>query len=349
MNKNFTTSENISFNQAIKKLNDSGVKCLVIVDDKNRLLGTLSDGDIRRCLFRKINVKSKITKFYNKNSIFFYEKKFNLKDASKLMIKKLIDLVPVVDENKKLIRVITLREIYKNNVLSKKSLKKTAPLIMAGGFGKRMKPFTDILPKPLLPFQNKTAIAHIIDNFISIGFKEVFISINYKSKILKSYFEEYKPKIKINFIEEKKPLGTAGAIKFFQYKKFENVIVVNCDVITKFNLSNPIEDHLNNKNKLTVFCSSKAFSLSYGSCVLDDQNNLKELIEKPKYNFFVNIGIYILHKSLLKYLPQQNKRFDFDQLINLLIKKNIIINTYPIDENSWIDIGNWNEFKKIYK
>ena len=212
-----------------------------------------------------------------------------------------------------------------------------------------MKPFTDILPQPLLPIENKTAIAHIIENFISIGFKEVFISINYKSKILKAYFEEYKPKIKINFLEEKNQLGTAGAIKFFQNKKFTNLVVINCDVITKFNLSNPIEDHINKKNKLTVFCSSKAFSIPYGACIIDDNHNLIKLNEKPKYNFFINIGIYIINKNLIKFLPKKNTKIDFDELINLLIKRNIKIDTYPVDEKSWVDIGNWNEFKKIYK
>lgn len=349
MNKNFLVKENITFKQAIQKLNQTGVKCLVIVDEKNKLLGTLSDGDIRKCLYKKVSLKSKIRKFYNRKPIFYFENNFNLKETTRHMIKKKIDVIPLVDKNKRLIKILTLREIYKQNAISKERLKKTAVLVMAGGFGKRMKPFTDILPKPLLPIENKTAIAHIIENFISIGFKEVFISINYKSKILKAYFEEYKPKIKINFLEEKNQLGTAGAIKFFQNKKFTNLVVINCDVITKFNLSNPIEDHINKKNKLTVFCSSKAFSIPYGACIIDDNHNLIKLNEKPKYNFFINIGIYIINKNLIKFLPKKNTKIDFDELINLLIKKNIKIDTYPVDEKSWVDIGNWNEFKKIYK
>ena len=349
MNKNFTIRENTTFKQAIQKLNQTGVKCLVVVDEKNKLLGTLSDGDIRRCLYKKVSLNSKIIKFYNKQAIFFFENSFDLKEISKQMIKKQIDVLPVVKKNKRLIKILTLREIYKQNALSKARLKKTAVLIMAGGLGKRMRPFTNVLPKPLLPIEDKTAIAYIIENFISIGFKEIFISINYKSKILKAYLEEYKPKIKIKILEEKSPLGTAGAIKFFQNKIFSNLVIINCDVITKFNLSNPIEDHINNKNKLTVFCSSKAFSLPYGACVVDNNHQLIKLNEKPKYNFFINIGMYIINKTLIKLIPKRNLKLDFDELINLLLKRNIKIDTYLVDEQSWIDIGNWNEFKKIYK
>ena len=133
MNKNFTIRENTTFKQAIQKLNQTGVKCLVVVDEKNKLLGTLSDGDIRRCLYKKVSLNSKIIKFYNKQAIFFFENSFDLKEISKQMIKKQIDVLPVVKKNKRLIKILTLREIYKQNALSKARLKKTAVLIMAGG------------------------------------------------------------------------------------------------------------------------------------------------------------------------------------------------------------------------
>ena len=221
MNKSMIANNKINFRQAIKKLNQSGQKCLVIIDSKEKLLGTLSDGDVRRCLYRNISLNTKIEKFYNKNSIFYYQNKLNKKEMYKLMFKKKIDIIPIVNQKKKLIDILTLRGLKEKNLLPKKIINNTAVLIMAGGIGSRMKPFTDVLPKPLLPINNKTAIDHIIDNFVNLGFKKIFISINYKSKILKSYFEEYKTKTKIIFIEEKKPLGTAGSIKYFKTKIYQ--------------------------------------------------------------------------------------------------------------------------------
>ncbi len=349
MNKNMIVNNKINFRQAIRKLNQSGQKCLVITDSKSKLLGTLSDGDVRRCLYRNINLNKKIEKFYNKDSIFYYENKFNKKEVYKLMFKKKIDIIPIVNQKKKLINILTLRSLKEKNLLSKDIIKSTGVLIMAGGIGKRMRPFTNVLPKPLLPINNKTAIDHIIDNFVNLGFKKIFISINYKSKILKSYFEEYKPKAKIIFIEEKKPLGTAGSLKYFKTKNYKNLIIINCDIITKFNLVNPIENHFNNKSNFTIFCSSKAFSIPYGSCLIDKNDNLLQLVEKPKYNFFINIGIYILKKNVLKFFPTKKSKLDFNEFVDILMKNNVKINTYPVDDNSWVDVGNWNEFRKLIK
>jgi dTDP-glucose pyrophosphorylase len=346
MNNKILVNENISLFKAIQRLNITGSKCLVVVDKKKILLGTLSNGDVRRSLFKGKKLKDSIKKIYNKRSVYYKDSNLDLISIKKIMINKKIDIIPIVNKDGKVINIINPQNIDKKSNSFKKTLNKVGVLIMAGGLGKRMKPFTDVLPKPLLPVKNKTAIDHIIQNFINIGFKEVNISINYKSKILKAYFEENKHNIKINFIEETTPLGTAGCIKLIN-KKYTDLLVVNCDIITNFDLANPILFHKNNNNLLTIFCSSKEFKIPYGICEVDKKYNFINLKEKPKLNFFINIGIYIFKTSLIDIVPKNKFNFDFDYFIQLAKDKNKNISLYPVNEDSWFDVGRWSEYKNL--
>ena len=212
----------------LKQMSATGEKCLVVVDKKNKLLGTLSDGDIRKAILKgKIN-KGKISEYFQKKPIFLRKENYSLAQAKNIFLKKRIDIIPIIEKTKKVIDVITFEDIFKKNknAIYSKSLSKTI-IIMAGGKGTRLEPFTNVLPKPLVPINEKPVIEHIIEKFIENKISDLFITSNYKSKILKAYFQEMKPKFKLTFVDEPKPLGTAGGIKLLENKLIFCLIALN--------------------------------------------------------------------------------------------------------------------------
>ena len=218
---------------------------------------------------------------------------------------------------------------------------------MSGGKGTRLKPFTEMFPKPLLPVGNKTAIDHITDNFLKNDFNNFVFSINYKSKLLKAYLQEKKEKkIKINYIQEKKPLGTAGSLKLLN-KKFlkEDFFVINCDTILNLDFQSLLEYHKSNKNYITLVVSMKEIMIPYGVCLLKKDNTLDQINEKPKKRYLVNTGLYVVNPKVIKFIPS-NRVFDFDELIQKVKKKRFKIGLFPIEDKSWKDIGSWDDFNK---
>ena len=211
-----------------------------------------------------------------------------------------------------------------------------------------MHPITKILPKPLIPLNEKPIISHIIESFTGSGIRNFIISINYKSEIIKAYFKENEDHLKINFLEEKSPLGTIGPLSLLKNKMKDDFFVINCDTILKIDYSDLFRFHKKNKNFVTIVASAKEFKIPYGVCDIDKGGNLKKINEKPNYNFLVNSGIYLINPKILKYIPQ-NKKFDFNEFVKILINKKIKVGVYPIDDNLWVDVGKLSEYKKALK
>jgi len=284
----------------------------------------------------------KIVDIFNPNPKFLFEKNYSQEFLKKYFIKQRVDLIPVVNKNMNVIKIITW-----DQVLGKVSFKKKINLpviIMSGGQGTRLMPFTSILPKPLIPINNKAVIQHIIDNFVEFGCNDFSVITNFKSKIIQSYFEELKTKYKVKIIKEKTPLGTAGGLSLLKIKKTP-LIVTNCDTLTRFDLHEFYQFHKKNKNDLTIVASIKNYKIPYGICEIGDKSDLKNILEKPNYNFLINIGLYIVSKEILKIIPK-NSHFDFSDIIKNLKSNNKKIGVFPISENAWQDIGQWDEYRK---
>ncbi len=348
---NLKINENGTIRDSLVKINSNLQKCLIVVNKRNELKGTISDGNIRRGLLRGFSLDAKINKIYNKkNIIFLKDKKFSIDEAKKKLIKNFhntfIGIIPIIDEKKKVKDFITIDTISptKNHNFNKKN---TPVVIMSGGKGTRLKPFTEMFPKPLLPVGNKTAIDHIIDNYLKNDFNNFVLTINYKSKLLMAYLQEKKEKkIKINYIKEKKPLGTAGSLKLLS-KKFlkEDFFLINCDSILNLDFQSLLEYHKSNKNYITLVVSMKEITVPYGVCLLKKDNTLDQINEKPKKTYLVNTGLYVINPKVIKFIPG-NKVFDFDEFIQKVKKKRFKIGLFPIEDKSWKDIGSWNEFNK---
>jgi len=347
--KNITIDENDTIKNSIKKLNLSGKRTLIVVDKKNKLLGTLSDGDIRKSILKVFNLNTKIKNLYQKNPLYLTEKSYTNEEAKKLFISKKITLIPLINSKKTLTSFVSIDNFFDSKEIPHNNFK-IPVIIMAGGLGTRLKPFTNVLPKPLLPFENKTIIDRIISNCESYNLTDIFISINTQSKVLRAYLEEmYKnSSIKIRYIEEKKPLGTIGSIKLLSNKRFKTFMVINCDIISFFDYSSFFDFHKKKKNHISFVVSQKQLANPYGVCKKDKKNNFVQIVEKPITNHLINVGIYLINSDIIKYIPR-NKEFNATDLINLVKTKNKRIGIFPVSEDCWSDLGQWNQYNSFLK
>lgn len=309
---------NSSISLALEKLQSTGYKCLIVVNDKNKYLGTITDGDIRREILKNNNFSKSISKIYNTNSHYLTTNNFDEEKARNFLIKEKQSLLPIINKMRK---VVDYYDFFRQELLTENTINKNLVMIMAGGQGKRLQPFTSILPKALIPINGKPVLMHIIELFKKNRFRNFVLSLNKKNTVLKSYLSEIKKNYNITFLEEDHPLGTAGALKNLKKIK-EPFFLINCDNIFKLNPKNLLDYHKKNKNILTLVASLKEFSLPYGICELKkNKKDLFDLKEKPKKNFLVNTGFYVCSPDLLKFLPKK-KSFGMNVLINnLKLKK----------------------------
>lgn len=336
----------LSIYQSLKVLKKTGDKCLLVVSKKFQLLGTLTDGDLRSAILNGANLKSSIDKIYNKNPKFIDLKQAeDTKYIKKLLTKFSIDVLPVL-ENKRIIKVIKWKEFfsdsYSDNAWS------IDAIIMAGGKGTRLAPFTNILPKPLIPINNKPLISLILDNLNSINVRNYWISINYKWKILKSFLSTKENKLNLNYIKEKKPLGTVGSLGLIPKSKIsDNFLLTNCDVLIDVDIQKLISFHKKEVSDLTIVVAKKVFKLPYGACKIKNKKHLLKIDEKPVYDYLVNTGFYVMNKKILKYI-KKDTLLDFNKFVEILKKNKRKISCYIIEESSWSDFGIWENFNKDY-
>ena len=342
--KNILISPNIKIVQAMRKLGQTGEKCLIIADPNKRLLGTITDGDIRRAILKGLSTDQSIKSIYSRKPIILEKNKYSIEGARNLLRMHKQVLLPIVDKKNIVIDYLNWERAFgarKKN----KSLITTQVVIMAGGKGDRLAPFTKVLPKPLIPINEKPVIEHIIEKFTLFGAKNFYLTVNYKSRILKSFFLELKPNYSVKFFDEIKPLGTVGGLKSHQ-KKFKNsFFVTNCDIIVDADYKDILNFHKINDYDITLVASATKYFIPYGICELDNTGHLMGIKEKPSYNFLANTGLYVLNPRVLKLIPK-NKFFQMTELIKKAKKKKLRIGVYPINSQKWVDVGHWTEYKK---
>ena len=343
--KDLTVGPTTTIKQAMKKLDQTAEKCLLVVDGENRLLGTLTDGDLRRAILKGVQFSGSIQNYFNDHPIVFTE---NLADKEKLkheFLKHKIDLIPLINSSLTLVGYKTWEDVFGNgNSRNKKSLR-VPVVIMAGGRGTRLEPFTKILPKPLVPINDNPIIEHIIEKFIKIGCIDFFLTVNYKGRILKAYFEELSPTYTVSFIDEPQPLGTAGSLKLLLGKFSQPFFVTNCDIIINSDYREIYKFHKDNNFDITLVASVKDYIIPYGTCELNNSGHLSHINEKPKYEFLINTGLYIINPDILELIPD-DKLYHITHLIDSAKKTGKKIGVFPIDEDAWFDVGQWAEYSK---
>jgi len=335
----------ITLQKALKSMSEAGEKCLIVVDDNNKMLGTLSDGDLRKAILNVGALSESISDTYNPNATFFVSGHFSMKEAREIFIKDRFQLIPVVNDALEVVDILYWDKVFENHICPEKRRVNASVVIMAGGKGRRLEPFTKVLPKPLIPIQDKPIIEHIIERFMSVGISDFHLTVNYKSRILKAFFEDLQPEYSINFVEEDKPLGTAGSLRFFVGAFKEPFIVTNCDILIDADYAELYTFHQNNGYDITLVASMMNYIIPYGTCELNGDGYLKCLKEKPGFDFLVNTGLYVINPDVLKHIPR-DKEYHITALIDDVKRNNMKVGVYPVADDAWIDTGQWTEYKK---
>ena len=283
--------------QALKVISEGDVKIAIVVDKENRLLGTLSDGDIRRGFLKGLDVNSPIKSIITRKPII--AKKNDTKEKLlKVALLKKIHQIPIIDKKRKFIGIYLLDD------LTKVKEKTNKVIIMAGGKGTRLRPLTKNIPKPMLKVGNRPILLTIVEKFKLSGYSNFIMCVNYKSKVIKDYFGNGKKfGVKIDYVHEKKRMGTAGALSLLKNKLKESFFVINGDLLTNFDFEKLLDFHLKNKSSATMCVTEYIINSPYGEVGLNNIN-ISSIEEKPKHKFFVNAGVYVLDPKCIKLIPK---------------------------------------------
>lgn len=341
----FLVPQTHTIRQAMEQLERTEEKIIFVIDTDSRLVGSLTDGDIRRWILSDGDLKALVSHVCN-CSPRVVEEDFDVDELRAEMLNRNLGCVPVVSASREIVKLVFWKELFQSEVaVTPKRQLELPVVIMAGGKGTRLAPFTNVLPKPLIPMGDRTVIEIIIDQFLPYGLNRFHLSVNYKSKILKSFFEELSPKYSVGYIEETEPRGTAGALRALYSDTADNVFVTNCDIIIQADLAELVSFHTENNHDLTLVASLKDYKIPYGVCELEKGGSLARIKEKPQYSFLVNTGMYIVRRDRLNLIPE-NAHCDMTDFIETLKKNGCSIGVFPIGENAWIDTGEWDEYRK---
>lgn len=343
MFKNRTIDYNSSILEALKLMDEFDVKLLIVLK-KISFEGLISIGDIQRAIIKNIDLSTKISKILRRE-IKIASKYQKIDSIKKMMFEYRMELCPVVDENHNIIKVYFWEDFYSNE--KPKPIKKfdLPVVIMAGGIGTRMKPITNVIPKPLIPIGDQTIIEDIFHRFYLHGSNRFFISVNYKAELMKFYLENQKLPYNLDFFSESKPMGTAGSLSLLKGKIKETFFISNCDILIEQDYSEILAYHRENKNEITIIAALKHFPIAYGIVETGDNGSLKGLVEKPELTFKINSGMYILESSLIDEIPE-DEFYHITHLIEKVKSRGGNVGVFPVSEKSWKDIGNWKDYNK---
>lgn len=346
--KKLLIGSNIKIIEALKRLDETADKVLFVVDSSAKLLGALTDGDIRRHILKGRSLEDDISEIYNKNPKFLRQNEYAQEKLKEIFLVHKITDVPILDENNIIVDIVTWDKAFSEETheTSKPRRRINVPVvIMAGGKGTRLDPFTKILPKPLIPIGDKPIIEVIMDKFHAFGMMDFYVTLNHKSKMIKAYFEEFKTKYKIKYIDEEKPLGTAGGLKYLPPEVAGVIFVTNSDIIIEGDYGKILKFHKDSKNEITIVASIKNYNIPYGVCEIENGGILQKIKEKPNLSFLVNTGMYVLNSDVLSTIPE-GEFYHITQLIEDIKCSGKRVGVFPISENAWMDVGEWEKYKE---
>lgn len=333
----FMIEENMRIMDAVKVIDRNG-RGIVFVCEKDRLKAVLSDGDVRRCILEKQNLEKKVKDIAN------YAprrvKVGSVLNLIKYMKEHKITAVPVVDEEDVILRICFEdgTEVYNTANIH-------VPLvIMAGGKGTRLYPYTQILPKPLIPIGNKTITEHIIERFLKAGCIDITMIVNYKKRFIETYFAE-ESSYSVKFVEEKEFYGTGGGLKLLEDVE-EAFYMTNCDILLDADYADIYKTHKRNHNILTMVCARKKEVIPYGTIETDLEGKLVGLTEKPEFSFLVNTGFYVIEPEFLNRIPAETFVHITD-VIHQCMEEGERIGIYEVEEEAWMDMGQMDELEKM--
>lgn len=332
---------------ALKQMDETHRKLLIVMDG-GKYRSMLSIGDIQRAIIKGDSMDEPIEKILRpttkvaKTSQERSEVEQYVKDHKN-------EFMPIVDEENNIVDVVFWDELFKTEIHHRTEDFNLPVVIMAGGQGTRLRPLTNVLPKPLIPIGEQTMMEDIMDRFVECGCQNFYVSVNYMADFMRHYFDNFsKHDYHIEYFQEDKPLGTAGSLHLLKDKIKDTFFVSNCDSILDEDYGEILRYHRENKNEITVVSVVKSIYIPYGTLVTGESGLLSSIQEKPELTFQINTGMYILEPHLLKEIPS-DRIYHITYLIDKLVKDGRRVGVYPVNEGAWTDIGNWDEYLKYIK
>lgn len=330
-------TEDSTIRQALQIIDSGAMKIALLVNSNQKLIGTISDGDIRRALLKGVTLDSRVEKFYNASPITCSINDSREKIIQLSAINKIYQ-IPVIDSDGCVVGIAEIDELLQT------SLRTNKVILMAGGLGSRLSPLTDTTPKPMLNVGNKPILETIIENFSKYGYRDIVICVNYKSHIIKEYFGDGAAfGVRISYVNESKRMGTAGALSLMRTHLSEPFFVMNADLLTSVNFEHLHDYHLSHNAMATMAVREYEFQVPYG-VVNILENQITSILEKPTHKFYVSGGIYMLNPESLNLIPH-DQFFDMPSLFEVLIAKGLNTLSFPIREY-WLDIGRMSDYEQ---
>jgi dTDP-glucose pyrophosphorylase len=345
--KKLLIERGLDLKSALKRLDQGAKKVLFVVEGKQKLYGSITDGDIRRFIIKTGGLSGTVDEVCHTDPVRVKEG-YGYSDVKQVMLEKSVEAVPVVNSQGRIIDILYWEDILRESDRKVKRAIDLPVVIMAGGRGTRLEPFTQILPKPLIPVGDKTMIELVMKEYLKYGVTRFIITLNYKSELIKAYLGDIKGPFQIQYIDENKPLGTGGGLYKLKDMLKTPFLVTNCDVLIDTDIADLIDFHKDGGYLMTLVASMQHYKIPYGICQVENGGLLTDIQEKPEYDFLVNTGLYMLNPDVLKYLPE-NTFFPITDLVKALKKDRQKIGVYPVSEKSFIDIGQLEEYKRFMK
>ena len=334
----------ISLLNAMKQMDAVRVKTLFVLSG-DHFEGIITLGDIQRAIINSIPLKEPVSRILTKDKVYGY--KGESEDCIKEKMRKMrAEVMPILDGNDELVDVWFWHDLFKKAERAERERINLPVVIMAGGKGTRLKPITNVIPKPLVPIGEKTILETILDQFESIGCSKFYMSVNYKAEMMKYYLSQLDHQYDIEFFQEEKPLGTIGSVSLLKGKIATPFFVSNCDSINEQDYRDVYDYHVENHNDLTIVTMVKSFKIPYGVIETGENGLMTSLSEKPELTFQVNTGVYILNPECIEEIPE-GQFFHITQLMEKIKAKGGRVGCFPVSEHAWKDMGEWPEYLKM--
>lgn len=332
-----TIRYNDTVRNAFIKLDKLGLDAILfIIDDNHELVGSLTDGDLRRGFIKGLGFDDSLLDFIQKNPAFIRKDQYNL-DTLESFRQRSFKIIPILDSGNVIVDVLNFR--------TQSTIIPACAILMAGGEGKRLRPLTENTPKPLLKVGDKPIIEYNIDRLLGVGIKDITLSINYLGEQLVDYFKDGSSRnAEISYVKENHPLGTIGSILLVENFKYDDIIVMNSDLLTNIDFSDFFRTYKQSGADMAVATTSYHVDVPYAVLEVKDGNAVRSLREKPRYTYYSNAGIYILNKKLLSMIPP-GEFYNITDLMEKVIEMDNKIITFPIN-GYWLDIGKHDDFLK---
>lgn len=336
----------ISLLDALKKMDVEHTKMLFVFEGKH-FVNILTIGDIQRSIIKNVSLTEPVVKILEEGKIYIH-KNTSIDEIRMIMVRERCQYMPIIDDAGEMIDVLLWDEMFQTPQEKEREKIDLPVVIMAGGKGTRLKPITNVIPKPLVPVSDKTILEVIMDQFEGIGCHKFYMSVNYKADMIRYYLSQLDHKYDIEFFMEEKPLGTIGSVSLLKGKIKTPFFVSNCDSINEQDYRDVYDYHVSNHNDMTIVTMVKSFKIPYGVIETGEDGLMVALHEKPEQTYMVNTGVYILNSECIDEIPE-GEFFHITHLMEKVKARGGRVGCFPVSENAWKDMGEWPEYLKMIK